>query len=135
MPFPDVADALIGYLAPIVAPVRVASRVPPDSTPRPPHVQVRRVGGAALAPVRDQARIDVFCWHNSDPEAMVLALTVRAAIWALSGTTLLGPPVYDVSEFLGPRHDDDPTTGTPRVWATYQITVRADQAIQPAPTI
>lgn len=135
MAFPDVVAALKDYLVPIVAPAAVTSRVPPDSTPRPALVQVRRVGGTAVIPVRDQARIDVFCWHTSDPEAMTLALTVRAAIWALSGTTLLGPVVYDVSEFLGPRHDDDPTTGIPRVWATYQITVRADQAIQPAPTL
>lgn len=131
MAFPDVTGLLVDYLDPVVAPVLVASRVPKD---RPAKlVQVRRVGGTPLLPVRDQPRLDVFCWAKTDPEAMALALTVREAIWALSGNDLLGPVVYAVAEFMGPRQDDDPVTGTPRVWATYALSVRADDAIQPAP--
>jgi len=37
--------------------------------------------------------------------------------------------VYRVQEMLGPTSTDDPLTGTPRVWATYTIDVRADDAI------
>lgn len=131
--FPDVTGALISYLAPLVAPVRVVSRVP---DPRPARlVQVRRVGGAATPPVRDAARMDVWCWGAIDESAMELALAVRAHVWALSGTTLLGPGMtcYEVSEFLGPRLDDDPITNSPRAWATYSLLVRADSAINPAP--
>lgn len=132
MAFPDVAALVVTYLAPIVGAVPVSSRVP---HPRPPRfVQVRRVGGTPLTPVRDRPRLDVFAWAPIDPEAMSLALTVRSAIWALSGRTTLGVTVYSVAEFMGPRQDDDPRTGTPRVWATYELTVRADDAIQPAPT-
>lgn len=133
MAFPDPVDLVVDHLTPIVAPTKVASRVP---HPRPAKfVQVRRVGGTPLQPVRDQARLDVFCWAATDPEAMTLALQVRAAFWALSGEALSGVTVYDVAEFMGPRQDDDPLTGTPRVWATYSLTVRADDVIQPAPTI
>lgn len=130
MAFPDVNGLLITYLAGVVAPTPVVSRVP---DPRPARlVQVRRVGGAALPPVRDGARLDVWCWEDDDQAAMALAATVRTAVWALSGTALLGPVCYRVQEFLAPRLDDDPVTNSPRVWATYQLDVRADAAIQPA---
>lgn len=129
--FPDVTAALIGYLTPIMTPVRVVSRVP---DPRPDRlVQVRRVGGTATPPVRDAARMDIWCWAPSDQPAMALALSVREAVWGLSGTTLLGATCYEVSEFLGPRLDEDPVTNSPRVWATYSLLVRADSAINPAP--
>lgn len=131
MPFPDVNDALIAYLKTPLTPVKVVSRVP---APRPPRlVQVRRVGGPAEFPVRDAARIDIKCWAPDDKVAMGLALEVREAVWALSGTSLLGFPCYQVSEFLGPRLDDDPVTSSPVAWATYSLLVRADPVITPAP--
>lgn len=133
MAFPDPLGDLIVYLTPLVAPVQVTTRVPPDSAPRPPLVQLRRVGGTAQIPVRDTPRVDVFCWHNTDPEAMDLALAVRAHIWALAGGDDLGYPCYLVEEFLGPRQADDPADGIPRVWATYALTVRADDAVVPNP--
>jgi len=129
--FPDPAGLVIGYLEPLVAPVHVGSRVP---KPRPDRfIQVRRVGGRSET-VRDIARLDIFCWDPTDPGAMALALDVRTRIWALAGSALLGPAVYRVAEFLAPRHSDDDKTGTPRVWATYELAVRADDAIHRAPT-
>lgn len=133
MSFPDVLGDVRAYLAGLLTPVEVVTRVPPNSTPRPPLVQVRRVGGLAEVPVRDGARLDVWAWHNSDPEAMALALDARRAIWALAGTNELGYPCYRVEEFLGPRQADDELTGIPRVWATYTLLVRADSAVIPAP--
>lgn len=131
MAFPDVNALLIAYLDPLVDPVGVVSRVP---DPRPARlVQVRRVGGAALPPVRDTARVDVWCWDTTDRRAMELALAVRGHVWKLAGTALLGPMCYRVQEFLAPRLDDDPVTNSPRVWATYSLDVRANDAIQPAP--
>lgn len=133
MAFPDVVALAIAYLAPVVAPDPVSSRVP---DPRPARfVQVRRVGGTPLPPVRDRARLNVHCWAPTEPDAMALASTVRSAMWALSGTELLGVTTYDVDEGLSPRLDDDDLTGTPRVWATYTLTTRADDVIQPAPSI
>jgi hypothetical protein len=131
MAWPDAVALVTTYLRPIVAPVTVASRPPQESAPRGPLVQVRRVGGVPLL-VRDPARLDVFAWAPSDTEAMALALQVRSAIWALSGTQLLGPVCYRVGEFMGPRQADDPASLTPRVWATYELDIRADEAIQPA---
>lgn len=127
MAWPDAVQLVIAYLEPQLAPVPVASRVPESRPTR--FAQVRRVGGTPLVPVRDQARLDVFCWDDDEPGAMALALEVRELIWALAGTDLLGPMVYRVEETLGPRQDDDEMTGTPRVWATYSLAIRADEAI------
>jgi hypothetical protein len=128
MAYPDIVALLRAYLLPIVTPVAVVSRIP---APRPASlVQLRRVGGTQLRPVRDQPRVDALCWAAGEPAAWTLADLVRRAIGDLAGTTLLGPVVYRVDEFMGPRQDDDPLTGTPRVWATYTLTVRADDAIQ-----
>lgn len=132
MAFPDVLGDLRGYLAALMAPVEVTTRVPPNAAPRPPLVQLRRVGGAADVPVRDRPRVDVFTWADTDPEAMQLGLTVRRHIWALAGGNDLGYPVYLIEEFLGPRQADDGLTGLPRVWATYALTVRADDIVVPA---
>lgn len=127
MAYPDVIALLHAYLSPIVAPTAVASRVP---LPRPVSLlQIRRVGGGQLRPVRDQPRVDVFAWAPTDPDAWTLAELVRRSVHALAGTVLLGPTVYRVDETLGPRSLDDPETGTPRVWATYSIAVRANDAI------
>lgn len=131
MAFPDPLGDLIAYLTPVLAPVEVVSRVPNNAAPRPPLVQVRRVGGTGEIPVRDVPRFDVFVWHETDPAAMTLALVARAHIWALAGTSVLGYPCYGVEEFLGPRQDDDPVTGIPRVWATYALTIRADDVTPP----
>lgn len=131
MAFPDANGLLIAYLTPLTAPVAVVSRIP---DPRPAQlIQVRRVGGSALAPVRDSARLDVKCWDPDDRTAMALALLVRAHVWALSGTALLGPACYRVQEFLAPRLDDDPVTNSPVAWATYSLDIRADDVIHPAP--
>lgn len=131
-PWPDPDSLLHAYLAPLLAPVAVVSRVP---DPRPAQlVQVRRVGGNALLPVRDSARMDIWAWAPTDTDAMGLALAVRAAVWALAGTNLLGGVVcYRVQEFMAPRLDEDPITGSPRAWATYALDLRANAAITPAP--
>jgi hypothetical protein len=131
--WPDAVRLVIAYLAPIVAPARAVSRVPQDAAPREPLVQVRRIGGQALLPVRDVARLDTYAWAPDDERAWELGLQVRAAIWSLAGTDLLGPVCYRVEEFLGPRQQDDPSSLTPRIWATYELHIRADAAIQPAP--
>lgn len=131
MAFPDANGLLIAYLTPLRAPVPVVSRVP---DPRPSQlIQVRRVGGGALWPVRDSARLDIWAWAPDDKTAMDLALAVRADIWKLAGTQLLGVPCYRVQEFLAPRLDDDPVTNSPRAWATYSLDVRASDVISPAP--
>lgn len=131
---PDAVQLVVNYLTSLVDPVAVASRIPPVAAIRPPLVTVRRIGGTATLPVRDTARLDIFAWHRTDPEAMALALTVRAAVWKLAGTTMPGGvQVYRVSEFMGPQQADDSDSGTPRVWTTYELDLRADALISPAP--
>lgn len=131
MPFPDPNALLYTYLTPLLTPVAVVSRVP---DPRPAKlVQVRRVGGNAIEPVRDSARMDIWTWAPTDKDAMDLAAAVRTAVWALAGTNLLGVMCYRVQEFLAPRLDDDPVTNSPRTWSTYALDLRANAVISPAP--
>lgn len=129
MAFPDVLDLVRDHLATTYTPTPVVTRVP---DPRPAtFIQVRLVGGTDLRPVRTRERLDVFTWSTSEPAAQALALQVRATLHALAGKATLGPVYYRVDEFLSPRPFDDLTAGAFRSWATYQLDVRADDAIAP----
>lgn len=127
MAFPDAVALVIAYLDGLHAsPVQVVSKVP---NPRPASfVQVRRVGGSSLPPVRDVARVDIFSWAATEPAAAALGGTVRAQMFDISRTSLGGVQCYRVEETLF-RQFDDPDTGTPRFWGTYALTLRADDAI------
>jgi hypothetical protein len=68
--FADVVAVVRQHLAANM-PVPVATRVP---DPRPSElVQIRRVGGVALQPIRESVRLDVFAWAGSEPRAQYLA--------------------------------------------------------------
>lgn len=130
MAYSDPLPSIVAYLAAGVTPVRVVADVP---DPRPPTLlQVYRVGGDALTPVREQVRLDVFAWAPSDVPAMTLALQARTLIWALAGKSTLGFMVYRVQEFLGPTKIRDPIRVSPQVWATYDLDIRANAAIHQA---
>jgi hypothetical protein len=128
--FADVVAVLVAHLDPLL-PAKVATRVPHR---RPVEfIQIRRVGGAALPPVRELVRIDVLAWAKSEVRAAQLGRYTREAIWALAGTTIADLPIYQVGEFLGPTMIDDDETGIPQSWATYELMVRAEPAIHGAP--
>jgi hypothetical protein len=122
-----VVTMVVGYLAGMVDPIPVATEVPEA---RPPEfIQVRRVGGPAVAPVRESVRIDTFAWAATEERAYAIGNQVREAIWALHGQALAGLPVYEVAEFMGPTMTADDQTRTPQLWTTYELLVRADGAI------
>lgn len=127
MAFADVVALAVTYLGNVVAPVTVTSRVP--KTRPAEFVQVRRAGGVPRPPVKELVRLDVFTWAESDPRALELGTDVRTAMWALSGTTLLGVTVYEVDEFKSLDSADDELTGTPRSWSTYALVIRANEII------
>lgn len=133
--FADPIGLLVAYLGPVVAPVPVSGRVP---RPRPPEfVQVRRVGGVAVPPVREIVRVDVFAWAADDVRAIEVGGLAREALWSLAGTVGVlapGEPVYTVAEFKGPGSDDDEETGSPRYWFTVELMIRANQVLNHAPT-
>lgn len=125
--FPDIVAAIVAHLGAVMAPIPVATEVAED---RPPEfVQVRRVGGPALPPVREAVRLDVFAWAATEVRAYQVGTTVRDAFWALNGQVVDGITVYEVGEFLGPTMTADAETRTPQLWATYELTVRADGAV------
>lgn len=134
MAFADVVALGIAWLDNLITP-DVAARVPDPIPTR--FVQWRRAGGPGLPPVREIARIDVWTWGDGDADAWALALEVRAHVWSLAGTSDLGVMVYQVAEFKGPGSDDDTESSPPRarVWATYDLTVRADDVMHISPAV
>lgn len=126
MALPDAVALVVAYLDGL-HPVPVASKVP---HPRPDEfIQVRRVGGGGLPPVRDVARLDIFSWSTSGVTAETLGAAVRKEMLALARTTLLGGvQCYRVEESLY-RQFDDPETGAARCWGTYALTLRADDIL------
>lgn len=128
MPFPDVTALLVTHLTPIIAPTPLFVDVP---DPRPDEfAQVRRIGGLANPPVRDNPHVDAITWAPTAQQAMSTLLTIRGELWALPGTATLGLAVYRLSEILGPKQLTDPETGSPMAIATFELQVRADNAIQ-----
>lgn len=126
MALPDVVTLVVAYLDALHSTPTVASRVP---NPRPNElIEVRRVGGAGLPPVRDVARLDIFSWSATEIAAETLGATVRAQMLALARSSLGGVPVYRVEETLY-RQFDDPGSGAPRMWGTYAITLRANEIL------
>lgn len=125
MAIPDAVALTIAYLDSLHA-ISVVATVP---NPRPAQfIQVRRFGGAGLQPVRDQPRLDIFCWSTDGPAAMTLGNTVRAEMLALARTSLGGVQCYRVEESLF-RQFDDPETGQARSWGTYALTLRANEIL------
>jgi len=130
MTLPDGVGLTRTYLAAAMTPTEVLTRVPRD---RPAEwIQIRRVGGTAIA-VRDVVRLDVIAWAETEPRAAELGLAARAALWALAGTVTLGPMCYRVAEFMGPRQLDDDATGSPQMWLTIDLHLRADELIHRNP--
>lgn len=122
MAIPDAVALVVSYLDGLHSET-VSAEVP---DPRPTtFIQVRRIGGAGLPPVRDVARLDVMCWSTGSAAAMTLGQTVRAEMFALGRTSLSGVPVYRVEETLF-RQWTDPETGQPCAWGTYALTLRAN---------
>lgn len=123
MSFADPIALLVAYLGPALAPVPVASRVADE---RPLEwLQVRRVGGPALPPVREAVRFDVFAWAETEERATIIGHQARSAVWALAGTDRLGVTVYTVGEFMGPTMTQDEETRSPQLWITFEVLIRA----------
>lgn len=127
MAYPDAVALVIAYLNGLHT-EPVASRVP---VPRPTTwIQVRQSGGAELRPVRDEPRIDIFCWAEEEPAAFTLGETVRREMHALAKTSTLGVVCYKVDEFMAPRQwDDQLANDNVARWATYTLRLRANDAI------
>jgi hypothetical protein len=124
--YPDAVALIVAHLDTLHA-VPVAARVP---SPQPAEwIQVRQVGGAWLPPVRDVVRLDVFYWAATEPAAFTGAETVRRELHALVGTALSGVQVYRVAETMAPRQTGDALEDKPGRWATYDLTLRADDAV------
>ena len=132
MAFDDPHLLGITFLAGLHAPIPVGSRVPDD---RPAEfIVARRLPAPEVPPVRDTYRLDVQHWVAEDePRAIELCNITRTALRALAGNDGLGVTVYQVNTFKGISVVNDPDTGTPIGWVTYDLIVRADDVIHFVP--
>lgn len=119
------------FLVDLHSPIPVGNRVPAD---RPAEfIVARRLPAPELPPVRDTYRLDVQHWAATEPRAMELCNLTRTAIRALAGNDDLGVTVYQIRTFKGASVVNDPETGTPIGWVTYDLIVRADDVIHFVP--
>lgn len=125
MAIPDTPALLITWLETQALGPTFGAKLP-DPIPDD-YVQIRRIGGPALPPVRDQPLIQFSSWAATGQLAMDMLHTLRPLLFALVGTATLGPVVYDVAEQAGPTSTTDPQTGRPWAFMRTSITIRADE--------
>jgi hypothetical protein len=117
--YADAQAVVLDYLRPLLDPVPVHLRVP-DTRPGT-FVTVRRVGGTANVLI-DSARLDLFAWGATDPEAHDLCMTLRRLLPAMPGPRG-ATVVTTVAEFSGPVLAPD-ASRQPRWMITYEIGMR-----------
>lgn len=120
MRLPDVEALVIAFLKPIVAPVKVATKVP--ATRPALFVRVYRTGGAAQNRILEEAQITVDAWAATEVDAFNLAAGCREAL--LNDASQI-PLVRGATETGGLHLTPDPDTNTPRYRFTVGLTVRA----------
>lgn len=99
--------------------------------PRPVEfVQIRRIGGLAEMPVKENVRLEFFTWAATSVRAMEMINEIRLQVWRLGGGIDLGYQVYQVADFMGPTQTHDSQTGTPQGWYRPEITIRANDVVQ-----
>lgn len=131
MAFDDPHLLGLAFLVNLHAPIPATGRVPkvrPDE-----FVVARRLPAPEVPPVRDTYRLDVRHWAKTEPRAMELCNITRTALRSLAGNDDLGVTVYQVNVFKGASTVNDPETGTPIGWVTYDLVVRADDVIHFVP--
>lgn len=123
--FPDVELHFTGYLRtalaarsePYASGVKV-DRIAPTTLPAR-LVTIRRDGGPQLDQVREQARLTVNVWHETQQGATDLARLVRALLWASPN----GDPVLRVSLNSGPSNVPE-ENGRPHLVMTFDAVIR-----------
>lgn len=120
MRLPDVEALMIAFLKPVIAPVKVATKVP--STRPASFVRVYRTGGSAVNRILEEAQITVDAWAATEVAAFELASSCREAL--LNDASRM-PLVRGATETGGLYFSPDPDTNTPRYRFTVALRVRA----------
>lgn len=119
--FPDPEAAVVAYLSPLLAPVKVATRVP--ATRPAKLVRVVRTGGTLRSVAHEDSQVTVECWADNGVDAASLARQTVALLEAMSTATAhvpQGPPGW-----VGrPAYLEDPIAGVPRYVMTCVVRTR-----------
>ena len=111
--------ALAARSEPYASGVTVVTKVPASIPSR--LVQVRRDGGARIDVARDNPRLTVNVWADTEADVSDLAGLVRALLWSAPD----GDPVCRVVELSGPSPIADTK---PRRFMTFELITRGAQA-------
>lgn len=117
--FPNVEKLLVAYLGPLLAPVRVVTKVP--ATRPETFVLLTRVGGPRRDRVTDKPMVVFEAWAKTEGDAGDLGARVAAHVYALEQTEHPLGYVRAVSEIGGLQRFPDPESGTPRYQFTAQL--------------
>ncbi|WP_051432594.1 hypothetical protein [Promicromonospora kroppenstedtii] len=120
--FPDVEALLLAYLKPLVAPVKVVTKVP---AARPASfVKLVRVGGPRRDRVTDRPMVVFQAWGPDSVAASELARRVHAHVYALAQTSTPQGYVSAVNEVGGLQYFPDPESGQDCYQFTAQLQTR-----------
>ena len=132
--FPDADLVVVGALRDFLGTrsedftqnVTVGTQIPSAQTPAR-FIRVRRHGGGPIAPVIDQARLDILIWHDSPFTRMQLAQLVRGFLVALIGV-YGGVACYGGTTFMTPAQMPDPDDDTREItMLTVDVRMRGTQ--------
>ena len=106
----DVEGLLVGVLRPVVAPSKVATKLP---NPRPAQfVRVTRAGGARRNVAQSGSRVIVECWAASETDAWALCVAAYDALDDLDVDP--GELPFMSVDLSDPVNYPDTATGSPR---------------------
>ncbi len=123
--FPDAELVVASWLRTQVVARVVTSELPADLEDQLPLVQVVRIGGSTLVPLRlDNPRLDVDCYASNRTGVSALARRVAAILPTMRGTTSGGGVVVSVAVETGPSYRPDFNPRVRRSGALYAFTIR-----------
>lgn len=118
---PDVTDAWITYLDPLLDPPVRGEKADAET-----FVRVVRTGGVMDTRITDNAQMTFECYAAHDDQAVKLAQDTRAHILAAEGTRLTADYFCKrVSEASGPAELPDPDSELSRYTFTVNTAIRA----------
>jgi hypothetical protein len=120
--FGDTEAAVIAWLKPLIAPVKVSTEVP--STRPSEFVKVSLTGGYEPNRVTERPQVTFECWALTSIRASEICRTVKAHLKAMEGQSAAGVFVRGVTTVGGPTSFPDPATSLPRYQYTAELNCR-----------
>lgn len=120
--FGDAEAAVVAWMKPRLAPLKVSTEVP--STRPNELVKVSLTGGYEPNRATERPQLTFECWALTSVRASEICRIVKAHLKALEGETSTGVFVRGVTTVGGPTSFPDPQTNLPRYQYTAELNCR-----------